>query len=799
MVYPGQLKLEMRQRQLLDIYGNAVIYTGPNPLSLVQRPGTVSDVWIDYTLFVQGLDKMQLSWSTTQTPQGEVPEGQFIPKKGSSDTLTFERDAQSFLKRILIDDVAAPLNQVEVQLTDISGMVFYGYVIKATDLSWCEFNALCTFDLNIKQQDEWTQCIQRTMIADNHQGWFQPQPAETTRGSGVLKKHPRFSYCIEHRPNGMLVLGWYMLGMLGMFAIIVAAIIVVLDAIKLIVNAIISFIDFLGGHLDFLPITDPTGVFTSIAQLYIEAAGCGREHPAPLVRDYIQNVCDRCKISVDATTADIFFAPLLTVNTSDGSTTVKPNPHYNACLFFPAVKRGIRRYASINLFGTSVEDTTTYYEPLNQPVWALSDMLDHLKKVYNAQWRIMTDAAGVPHLHFHRKDWYKNQAPLYDFSIGGRDRHLLVEGICYEPTDFTAPASMSGLWQDDPADKCGHEASRQQNGVPLSFNNTINNPLFHGILDKTSGFGAAKFRLDGASGDYIYDAAQVLLNSAIIVLTIIPQMDEVLRFVRMYCDFALTLQTETTSFPKILIWDGEDNNTGNSNAGNPYLNARALIEKIRIGTNEFGPGTEYNLGKTAYPGVSGIVTTPDINPKYPAQVLVDALVLPTLIAPTTVPALLPWQYPNASPPLAPPGAVAYPPNTHIIGHGLSFVPPVAGKYQVQDYFGGVHSEQSATLVNYPMYFQPYYKDGLWDWFHWIDDPYAMPLLHKKWRLKIPLCKEDVELLAVNGDGNAAQLLQPILLDTDFYNIGVITEINLSWDTTGNSPGPGQYIELKGIV
>jgi hypothetical protein len=804
MFYNRQLTIQIRQRQLQDIYGNNIIFTGPNPLSVNATPGTVSTTWTDYTNFTQGLDSIQLSWSTTETPQGTVSEGEFIPKRGVSGTVTFERDAYDFLKSILVNDVAAPLNQVEVRVTDTTNGFYDNYVLKSTDLSWCEFNALCTFDVNLKQEDPYTLCIQRTMIADNSNGWFQDQPVDMTvsRTAPPRKYHPRFSYCTEHRPNATLVVLWYLLSGSSLFALIIAVIILVVDLIFSILNIIIGAVNWLislasGGAIssavDYLPITNPSSAFTSMAQLYVESAGCGREHPAPLIRDYIQNVCNICQVQVDASTAEIFFAPTITIQKSDGVFYTEPNPHYNACLFFPQVKKGVRRYASINIFGTSTKDTSTFYDTLNQPVWALSDLLDHVKKVYNARWQIITDSTGTPTLHFHRKDWWRDQTPLYDFSVGGADRSKLLEGICYQPTDYTPPASMNGLYQDDPADKCGHEASRQQNGDPLSFNNTTNNPLFHGILDKSSGFGAAKFRLDGASGDYIYDAAQVIANSEFMTFGIFDMfgiMSTVMSCVSEFGDFGVLLQGETTSMPKILIWDGQNHNCGGCDSADcsaPYatfINARAMTSSITIA------GVTYELGKTATAGTYPGIGQPDINPRYPAMVNPDPTLI-SLLPPVTLPELLAWD--NAS---------AYPPDTHVIGHGLDFGSPRAGVYEVMTLFGTDICSNPALLVNWPMYFNPYYKDTLWDWFHWIDDPYKYPLLHKNWSLKIPLCGEDLNKLALLGDGGGVKLLQSVILDAQFYNLGVITDINVSYDTTNEGsevPGTGQYIELKGIV
>lgn len=811
MIYPSQLTVQLRQRQLQDIYGNNIVFAGATPLTLTPAAGTVSSLWVDYTDFIQGIDKLSLSWSTTQTPTGQVDEGEFRPKKGVSGTLTFERDAYEFLKRILVEDVAAPLNQVEVQITDVSCGTFSGYVIRASHLSWCEFNSTCTYDLNLKQEDVYTQCIERTMIADNWQGWFQTEPEDIPRtppgGIPPKKYHPRFSYCVESRPNGNMIMIWYLLGILSItvvpILIVVYAfynsLIFAINSVIFAINGVIGTINIMIGVLNslsggsiatitplaFLPYAGSLrDINESWSQLYIESAGCGREHPAPLIRDYITNVCDRCGIQVNAATADVFFAPIISVQKSDGITYDEPNPHYNACLFFPAVKRGIRRYKELSFYSVSPMDTTTYYQTENQPIWALSDLLDYLNNLYNQRWRVIAQPDGtgaiVPFLYIKRKDWFQNQAPLFDFSKGGADRHKILEGVCYSPTDYKIPASCSGLYKDDPADKCGHEASMPMNGDPLSFNNTIVNPMFFGILDKQSNFAATKFRLDGASTDYIYDAAQVLINGSWSSSGLeVIGMSVVSDYVQRYCDYAILLQTETVTLPKVIIWDG----LVTTEPGNPYLNARALRKTINIA------GTSYDLGKTALTGTVPDIGEPDINPLYPSQVPTTATTLATLAAPSTVPTLLSWY-------------AKYPPKTKVLGSSISAVGAIAGKYTVRSYIGTpIFGPSAAILVNYPMYFEPYYKDSLWDWFHWIDDPYKNPRLHKNWSLKIPMCCEDMNKLRLFGDGTDVRLLDTVTLDTDYYNSGVITDVEVGYDVgaSGVNYGTGQYLQLKGFV
>lgn len=800
MVYPQQLTVQLRQKQLIDIYGNNGFYTGANPLSLAWTLGTITNPWQDFTDFCDGLQKISLSWSVQQSANGDVAAGNFVPKKGVSGSLTFERDAYDFIKSLLVDNVAAVLNQIEVQITDTSCGAYVGYVITPLTLSWCEFDALCTYECNLKQEDEATQCIQRTMIADNWQGWFQNTPVDAW--TGAAKFHPRFSYCIEHRPNAVLILEWMLTSLLAVIFTIVYTvfypILLVIHALISIINTIISAINALPGiSISLIPNPTPATpgtVMKGWANMMLESAGCGREHHAPLIRDYISNVCDKCGIQYNASSIDIFFAPMLTITRSDGVLYTEPNEHYNACLFWPQVNRGVRRFKHWDfLTGSLSPDTTTYYDPGNQPVWALSDMLDALKKEYNAQWQVkntINPATGalVSTLFFKRKDWFYDQPPLYDFSIGGADRSKLTEGICYQPQEFTVPASCNGLYQDDPSDHCGHEAAQFYNGDPLSFNNTSVNALFYGILDKKSGFAPTKFNCDGASTNYLYDALQACWSlTALTGFLSSFALSDLSDFISRYADYAILLQTEQVSLPKIIIWDGKESTTDTPFSINPYLNARAIKDQIVIA------GTNYFLGKSGYPGTVPGITTPDVNPLYPVQQPPPSslLFLPTF-TPNTIAATAPnnfWEFVNG-------------PQTTVIGRIGGFTPP-NGKYQVQDYFGTVEQTQAAILVNYPMYFTPYFKGTMWDRFHWIDDPYKYPLLHKNWSLKIPLCCEDIKKLGVLGDGSNAALQQSILLDATYYNTGVITEIEACYETgddgKGSSPGTGQYMKISGYV
>lgn len=748
-----ELKIFMRRMQMYNLYGQPCRYVGSSPFDLQFLNGILpNQTWTDYTKDTDGLLKQTFTFTVQQSDQGTLDAGSFTPKKSVGSQLIFEGAAYTELKQWLIDDVAGSLNRVEVKFLDTSCGEYTGYYIDAQMLSWCEYDTVCTYTATPKQNDELIKCIQKTLIADNWQGWFQQVPDNG-------KKHPRFSYCVEQRPNGMLTLGWYLLSVtiFILMGVLIPILIVftVIEGILILINAIISFT---GASINFdLPtIFDIGNIQDSLLQMYVESAGCGREHPSPLIKDYITNVCDKCGVQVDSTTCPVFFAPMITLTKSDGIQYTLQNPHVNATYFFPSIKRGIRRFRGINVFTGPDANDTDFYDPNNAPLLSLDMLLDQLKGVYNSEWRV---SGGK--LYFWRKDWFLDPTPLYNFSQNAPDRLKILEGICYEISDIKNPAFLNGLYSDDPADKCGHEATQPMNGDPISFDLTDRNPTFEGELIKKVQFGATKFCLDGASNDYIYDAMQVVTNGAILFPPLIFQMSTVSAWVQKYHDYALCLQGETVSLPKIIIWDGLS-----------YTNAFALKDRTRVN------GVDYYVGHTAVvgTGING-VTTPQINPLYPFEHSAPPPVFET-------PYTQAWE-------------VAHPPQSFVIGSGIPGGAP-DGYYAVEG-FGSVQLLYNiAILMNYSMYFEPHFKDTLWDWFHWIDDPKRFPRLNRTWHVKIDLCCPNLQKLGVLDDASTAALMANVKLDQPYRNIGIVKEIVVSYDN-GDEGGTGKYIEISGIV
>ena len=293
---------------------------------------------------------------------------------------------------------------------------------------------------------------------------------------------------------------WYMIRTLADIAYILGIIIgTIYNSLVPIINSIIFIINIIdtiigSGTTAYLNFVNPFGLFNDyFRELYVESAGCGREHSAPLIRDYISNVCSKCGVEVDDITAPIFFAQNITLQASTRMLKNVHNPHYNACYLDASLVRGIRRFRSNNLFNGPSPNNDEFYDPGNAPILPLDEFLDRLKTLYNAEWRITGSK-----LYFWRKDWFLQGSPIYDFTESGVDRRKILEGICFEWNEVKYPAYGKGIYSLDPADTCGNEALSQMNGYAM-FGNTDVNPNFEGVLDKTTTyFGGTKFRFDGA-------------------------------------------------------------------------------------------------------------------------------------------------------------------------------------------------------------------------------------------------------------------------------------------------------------
>lgn len=732
------LRLFIRQNPVYNLQNQQIYYDGTSPQNLTPIVGTLptSRQWqnygqfIDVTDYVSDLSRLQLTWTLDRDDAGRSgnnPQNRL--KKSASGELVFELLAYNLIKSWLIKDVSASLNSVEVMIKDLSCGEFRGYIFESNDIQWCE-DGLCQYSVILRQQDDAYACMKRTLVSDNWQGWF---PDNGIPANG--KKHPRFNYCNEIRPNSTLIIQWYTLTV--MFNTSLIFIIPLLLAINPILWILQQIQNILNANWNIPGPLNLGDIFEGISAVYIESSGCGRSHPAPLIRDYITNVCDKCGITVNAQSAPLFFSPTFSNDSSSGNEQMD-NPFYNACYFNAPVRRGLRNFRKFSLATGFQDPNPEYWINDNKPLLFLHMFLNQVLFAYNHDWRLKGTT-----LYIDRKDRLNTQEYIYDFREGSSDRLKIVEGICFEPTGEKFPAACNGIYIPDGADSCGNEAGNingagQMNGAVNFVATDLNslkpvNPNFEGLLNKYSEFGATRFRFDGVSGDYIFDTMQVIVNGSVLSpLGQFATLKEVNSRLSEYADYALLLQSETALNPKLLIWDGVS-----------YENAKCI------------------KNKAAWDGVSNNpVPVPNLHYNPNGEL---------------------WK-------------VKHYPQTDVIGRGLTFPASPNGIYRVEDYFGFNLADRPALLVNYPMYFEPNYQETLWDRFHWIDDPERNPKMNYYWSVKLKLCCEDIEKIKALDEASEIVLNEICLLPFGYYERGTILEITISYIPDAET---GRYIEIRG--
>lgn len=725
-----ELRIYFRQTQFSAIIpipsqnintGDNIIYIGNNPATIVPAQGTVSyPNYIDYTSSVANINTLAITWTTNRDEMGSETAGILNNKKSVTGQLTVTGDGYKFIKKILIDSVSAAINSIDVRVEQVGCGVYDDFVINAQMITWSE-DDICSFSITMKQKDAPIQCIQQTLIADNWQGWFMTNPANG-------KKHPRFMYCNESRPNVLIVVIWWLLQFLSLFLIALAPVII---AVSLIIQLIKKIYDtvawiFGGSKPNFTDWTFPDFLGT-ISAWYMNSSGCGKMHPAPLIRDYIDNVCLKCGVGVDGISDPIFHNKLLTINANSGYKENINNPYYNATYMYAPSKKGVHLF--YGLFGQNM-NTSTYYIEGNEPIEALDQFLDKLKVLFNAAWTIKY-VLGKPVLYFMRKDGFDINNQIYDFSMNSADRAKILRGISYSWNDNTRPSAFNGIYSQDPGDICGNEELNYTNDI-VSFGDGTDNPIYGDMVTETAQIGASRFRLDGADTDYLMDAVAALRAYGLLPSSYLIMPNVVIPFLSKYCDYALLLQNDQFSYGKVIIWDETSG----------YENSKVIKTKNTYSKNGYG-------------------SEPDINYNYNKDGAE-------------------WH-------------IEHPPITKVHNSPIQVQQNSDGMYR-----GGWNYDRPALLCNYPMFLQSFYKDNLYDYFHWIDDIRFFPTLNLQWEVKIGLCCEDLNRLKVFNDGSDIALYSKVKLPMPYYQHGKITEITVSYDS-GNTGDDGKYIEIKGIV
>jgi hypothetical protein len=387
----------------------------------------------------------------------------------------------------------------------------YPFLIKPESLRWCENS--CEISANAIEYTPNSlayACVENTLIWDNWAG-FQ---------SFV---HPKIKYCLEYRPSILqdfaLIIGCMTLSMIGVFIPVLATIALVVGTI----NAVIGVVNSLGGSLNtiggFNGSVSGQGTFMDWAFNQYNSfgkivAGCGFEHPSPLVRDYITNVCGKCGIGFSSSILD------------ETDPTKPNNDYYNLVYFNAPIKHG-----RINI-AYFAKPQVPYIDE-NKPIHNGKTFLDELVQPFNAGWDISN---GV--LRFERVDFFQSLTPWFDVTAYEKEK---VISECYEWASKRRPAYAEIGYERDPIDWVGTEATRRFSEI-IEWNSPVN-PIQKGAFVKQFPYSTPRFRRDGIERDVLEDYKWLPFG----IGTSIINNDE-----------SMIMNSGTSWLPKLLIWNNQN-------------------------------------------------------------------------------------------------------------------------------------------------------------------------------------------------------------------------------------------------
>lgn len=455
----------------------------------------------------------------TEYPLDDNVEGDFIVDhriqdevgdiaKSFGERVTFVGDAYEYLRDKFVTNPNGKFERVLFVLVDNccgDDRVIFEGALFGENVEWCEGE--CFLTVQAVQFDDYTEkvdCIRSTLIYDNHDG-FQQQ------------EHPRMTYCLEYRPGVLQDLVLIYGIVLNLFLLLLTPLIAAISTLINTVNLIIAAVNLIPG-VNISPIgsSDSSFVFSQISNLVTSfnslIIGCGRRHPSPLVREYIDNVCRKCGVEWSSS---IFKDPA--------------SDYYNTVLYNAPLEKGKRPI--LNPFSP----ITTWIDE-NKPIKTLDGFLSELGIVFNASHRVIN---GV--LYFERKDFFNDNDEWVDYTTL-RNENRIDGLICYQWRQEDAPAVLRLSYQEDAVDWVGNEALPRFNNI-VEWNIPVNQRQ-KGIEERFFPFSTARFRDDGIDRDVLGDYAWF------------PSYSNALNIYS-----GCIIQNNGTSFqPKLIIWDGQNIN-----------------------------------------------------------------------------------------------------------------------------------------------------------------------------------------------------------------------------------------------
>jgi len=439
-----RLKIFFRQKQLYrdnDILEPVIIQCLPDG-TVVYVDGTV-DVpdWVEMTEHTEGLDKFKLTWSavTSDASEGgnvQTNEAGSNYQKGLTANLRFFSTAFQFIYDWLMTDACQLLNAVEVLIRDEDCQKNYRiFEIKLDNTDYAPDEEPCIVDMPLREMDNVIHAFDKTPIEDNWQNWFNKDGTST-------KDHPTFQMIVEKKPKFYLAVFAFLIYLAGILSI---GILIALTEGKRWISRCLGFTYF-----------------------------C----PSPLIRTYIENMCDKYGYTYDTMFDD-----------NPG------NAYRDLCFFWPAS-------TSLKEFdGGDYSSPSTKFIWDNRSVLPFSKFLNQLKDVFNAEWYVTPNNKLV----FKPKSFFDQQSPIYDFTAPGADK-LYFKRYTFNGDKKAAYGNYQ--YTIDPQDTCSNELKWRYNDI-VDFDGEANNPMLEGNVTKSFAFSSTSFHNDGSSEDFLEEGVKL--------------------------------------------------------------------------------------------------------------------------------------------------------------------------------------------------------------------------------------------------------------------------------------------------
>jgi hypothetical protein len=482
---------------------------------------------------IEGLE----SFTATYSRDSETGRTQ----KTYTNELAFYDDGFDLIYPILVASPTGLSNVVNVEVWDdcCNTPVVRNFIIGGDAVDYCDNDCFVTCRLIRKDPDELIyECLQNHQISDNRNGYFYYDP-------NGQPKFPLVAYCNELRPNWlMLVILYYALSLAILSKVALPALILALFGIILFVYGICSilkgfenlFNSFLPGNpVNLTPgvcdqiLADPFFIFKEfdkiVDKIIENLVGCGRKHPTPLYRQYVENACQICGI-----------------NQFNSSILNDPNSeYYNALYFYAPADAGSRNPTAI------IQE--------NRPTMTMDSWLSQVAKDFNARWWI-----SQGQLYFERLDYYLQQPPIYD-AVANTETGDILEGVCFSYNEGRQFKAININCQMDALDDVGNEDKDRYN----YYRDYGNNQAWQGTQEIMLSYAPARFRDDKVEPDVLTEFSQIPLSNWLLNGQLNGTNDYLL------------MSKGTCIAPKMLIWDGQSRTTAIIKKYNGVQNMPAMV------------------------------------------------------------------------------------------------------------------------------------------------------------------------------------------------------------------------------